>query len=81
MLTTNPFVSLGLSETIMQGYVILMFLLVIGATLIDVIHKKSAVYFSENMKKQQQKEIVRGILIWDFSMQRENFWNKEKASR
>lgn len=54
MLTTNPFVSLGLPEAVMQGYVILMFLLVIGATLIDVIHKKSAVYFSENMKTQEK---------------------------
>jgi len=54
MLTTNPFASLGLSETIMQGYVILMFLLVVGGTLIDVIHKKSAQYFFETSQKQQK---------------------------
>lgn len=54
MLTTNPFVSLGLPDAVMQGYVILMFLLVIGATLIDVVHKKSAIYFSENMKTQEK---------------------------
>jgi hypothetical protein len=35
----------------MQGYVILMVLLVIGGTVLDMIHKKSAQYFFENAKK------------------------------
>jgi hypothetical protein len=35
----------------MQGYVILMVLLVIGGTVLDMLHKKSAQYFFENAKK------------------------------
>ena len=56
MLTTNPFADLAVSITpaMMQGYVILMFLLVIGGTLLDVMHKKSAKYFFENAKKAEK---------------------------
>ncbi len=56
MLTTNPFADLAMSITpaMMQGYVILMFLLVIGGTLLDVMHKKSAQYFFENAKKAEK---------------------------
>ena len=56
MLTINPFADLAMSISpeIMQGYVILMFLLVIAGTLIDVVHKKSATYFFENSQKQQK---------------------------
>lgn len=56
MLTTNPFADLAMSISpeIMQGYIILMFLLVVVGTLVDVIHKKSAQYFFENSKKQQK---------------------------
>ena len=56
MLTTNPFADLAMSISpeIMQGYIILMFLLVVAGTLIDVVHKKSAEYFFENSKKQQK---------------------------
>lgn len=38
----------------MQAYVIAMFIAVAAGTIIDVIHKKSAKYFSENAKKAQQ---------------------------
>jgi ABC-type multidrug transport system fused ATPase/permease subunit len=38
----------------MQTYVIVMFIAVVAGTIIDVIHKKSAKYFSENAKKAQQ---------------------------
>jgi hypothetical protein len=38
----------------MQGYVILMVLLVIGGTVLDMIHKKSAKYFFENAKKAKK---------------------------
>ncbi len=38
----------------MQTYVVVMILLVIGGTVIDMIHKKSAKYFFENSKKQQK---------------------------
>jgi len=40
-----------LSPAVMQFYVILMFLAVIGGTLFDVMHKRSAEYFFENSKK------------------------------
>ncbi|MGD8784841.1 MAG: adenylyl-sulfate reductase, partial [Thioalkalispiraceae bacterium] len=36
----------------MQGYIILMFILVIVGTVLDMMHKKSAKYFFENSKKQ-----------------------------
>ena len=53
MFTSNPFseLSASISPTIMQGYVILMILLVVGGTILDMIHKKSAKYFFENAKK------------------------------
>ena len=37
MLSHNPFADL-LPAAIMQGYVVLMFLLVLGGTILDVIH-------------------------------------------
>ena len=53
---TSPFYDLlgFLSPTTMQLYVIAMFLAVVGGTIIDVIHKKSAQYFFENAKKAQK---------------------------
>jgi len=56
MFTSNPFTDLSafISPTIMQGYVILMVLLVIGGTVLDMIHKKSAQYFFENAKKAEK---------------------------
>jgi hypothetical protein len=38
----------------MQGYIILMVLLVVGGTIIDMIHKKSAQYFFENAEKAKK---------------------------
>ena len=56
MFMSNPFS--GLSESIpafaMQAYVVIMILLVIGGTVLDMIHKKSAQYFFENSKKAQK---------------------------
>ena len=56
MFTSNPFAELSasISPQVMQGYVILMVLLVIGGTILDMIHKKSAQYFFENAKKAQK---------------------------
>ncbi len=56
MITTNPFAELSSSipAAVMQGYVVLMVLLVIGGTLLDIIHKGSAKYFFENAKKAKQ---------------------------
>ncbi len=56
MFTVNPFYDLlhFLSPTDMQVYVVAMFLAVIGGTIIDTIHKKSAQYFFENAQKAQR---------------------------
>lgn len=56
MITDNPFAILSqtISPAIMQAYVIAMFVLVIGGTLLDTIHKKSAKYFFENSKKRKK---------------------------
>jgi len=56
MFTNNPFSDLAafISPEVMQAYVIIMVLLVIGGTLLDTIHKKSAQYFFENAKKAKK---------------------------
>jgi hypothetical protein len=50
---TNPFSELSgfISPLAMQVYVIAMILLVIGGTVLDMIHKKSAQYFFKNAEK------------------------------
>ncbi|MDH5358929.1 MAG: adenylyl-sulfate reductase [Gammaproteobacteria bacterium] len=55
MITSNPFAELSalISTDIMQGYIVLMFILVVVGTVLDMMHKKSAKYFFENSKKQQ----------------------------
>ncbi len=55
MITNNPFAELSatIPEFAMQAYVVAMFVLVIGGTVLDMIHKKSAQYFFENSKKAQ----------------------------
>ena len=49
MFTTNPFAELSatIPSGLMQTYVILMILLVVGGTIYDVMHKRSAKYFAE----------------------------------
>ncbi len=59
MFTSNPFSELTqlsefISPAIMQGYVILMVIMVVGGTILDMVHKKSAQYFFENAKKAQK---------------------------
>ena len=53
MLTTNPFaeISSSIPPAAMQAFLVVMILLVVGGTIFDVIHKKSAKYFFQNMKK------------------------------
>ena len=65
MFTSNPFEPLSavISPEVMQGYVVLMVLLVIGGTLLDVVHKKSAKYFFEkgqSLKKIAKREVSGG---------------------
>jgi hypothetical protein len=62
MLTHNPFADL-FPAALMQGYVILMVLLVLGSTIFDTLHKKSAKYFfqaAEKSKKSQTRSISGG---------------------
>lgn len=56
MLSSNPFATLTdvISPAMMQGYIVLMVLFVMGGTILDMIHKKSAKYFFENAKKAQK---------------------------
>ncbi len=56
MITTNPFSELSafISPLAMQIYVVLMVLLVVGGTVLDTIHKKSAKHFFENAKKAEK---------------------------
>ncbi|MEA3638457.1 MAG: adenylyl-sulfate reductase [Lamprobacter sp.] len=53
MFTTNPFaeVSTFIPTAIMQGYILLMILLVVGGTIVDMVLKKNAQYFFENTRK------------------------------
>jgi hypothetical protein len=57
MFTSNPFAELSasMSPAVMQGYVIVMFLLVVAGTLFEVAHKGSARYFFENWRNGQKK--------------------------
>jgi hypothetical protein len=57
MFTSNPFAELSaaVSPTVMQTYVFVMALLVVGGTLLDIIHKKSARYFFENWRDSKKK--------------------------
>lgn len=56
MLTVNPFSALSeiIPVSAMQIYVVAMMILVIGGTILDMIHKKSAAYFFANAEKAKQ---------------------------
>jgi hypothetical protein len=53
MFASNPFaeISASIAPAVMQWYVVAMVVLVIAGTLFDVVHKGSARYFFENMRK------------------------------
>ena len=55
MFTSNPFAELSatLSPSVMQTYIVVMIILVAAGTIYDVLHKKSAKYFRENMRKSK----------------------------
>lgn len=57
MFISNPFSELSafIPPIAMQAYAILMFFLVVGSTLLDTIHKKSAKYFFDNAKKEKKQ--------------------------
>ncbi len=55
MLSTNPFAELSafISPSVMQTYIVVMIVLVAVGTIYDILHKKSARYFRENMQKSK----------------------------
>lgn len=55
MFTSNPFAELSASIPLaaMQAYVVIMIVLVAAGTLFDVMHKGSARYFFDNMRKSK----------------------------
>lgn len=57
MLTSNPFAELSASipPAVMQGYVLIMIVLVAAGTLFDIVHKGSARYFFDNWGKSKTK--------------------------
>ena len=56
MFNTNPFDALTalISTDIMQGYIILMAILVFVGTVLDMMHKKSAKYFAQDTAKNDK---------------------------
>ena len=68
MFTSNPFAELSasISPSVMQTYVAVMILLVVGGTIYDILHKKSAKYFFDNWRKVKdkgEKQIGGGELV------------------
>jgi hypothetical protein len=57
MFTSNPFAELSASIApgVMQAYVVVMIILVVGGTLLDIAHKGSAQYFFANWRNSQKK--------------------------
>ena len=57
MFDSNPFagISASISPGLMQGYLILMVVLVVAGTLFDVVHKGSARYFFDALRKTKNK--------------------------
>ncbi len=57
MFASNPFaeISASIAPAVMQWYVVLMIVLVVGGTLFDVVHKGSARFFFENMRNARAK--------------------------
>lgn len=53
MVSENPFATLGafVAPAIMQGFVILMAVMVVAGTLFDILHKGNAAYFFANRRK------------------------------
>ena len=78
MFTSNPFSELSqmsafITPAVMQGYVILMVIMVIGGTILDMIHKKSAQYFFENSKKAQKSAKRTVGIACNFNGNKRNF--------
>ena len=68
MFVSNPFAELSatIPPSVMQTYVVIMILLVVGGTIFDIIHKKSAKYFFENWrdtKDQGDRQVGGGEMV------------------
>lgn len=68
MFTSNPFAGLvtTIPLNVIQGYVVLMFILVVGGTVLDMMHKKSAQFFFEKGKKakaDREREVGGGEAV------------------
>ena len=68
MFTSNPFAELSASipPIVMQTYVVIMIILVVGGTLFDIWHKKSAKYFFDNWrnsKNQGTRQVGGGEMV------------------
>lgn len=68
MFTSNPFAELSASipPIAVQTYVVIMIILVVGGTIFDVIHKRSARYFFENWRNasnRANKQVGGGEMI------------------
>jgi len=59
MFATNPFAVLSaqVPPAIIQGYVIVMIVLVAAGTLFDIVHKGSAKYFFDNWRKSKSRAV------------------------
>ena len=57
MFTSNPFAALSASvaPAVIQSYVAVMIVLVVGGTLFDIWHKKSATYFFDSWRNARDK--------------------------
>ena len=73
MFTNNPFAELSgsISPAVMQAYVIVMIALVVGGTLFDIIHKRSATYFFNNWRnsRNRAKQRVGGVEMVSLAVQ------------
>lgn len=56
MFTNNPFAALSTTvpPAVMQAYVVAMFVLVAGGTLVDILHKKSGKYFFDHWRRAKK---------------------------
>ena len=70
MFTGNPFADLAaiIPSSVMQSFVVVMILLVVGGTLFDIIHKQSAKYFfdaADKAKENGTRDVSGGErLVW-----------------
>lgn len=72
MVSSNPFAVIAafIPPAAIQGYVVVMILLVAGGTLVDIIHKKSARYFFNNWRKMhaQAGRSIGGMKLLDIAL-------------